>query len=88
MKCIIKTTLCSTFKQLKCVHDTRIDTSNCLKPCSGLLVTSFHKSEETLRLENLFPIIGDYNKYKKITPYPAGLTGNDHEHIFSPAPKH
>ena len=74
MKCIIKTTLCSTFKQLKCVHDTRIDTSNCLKPCFGLLLTSFYKSELHKDVENLLPIFDDYNKYKIISQYP-GLNG-------------
>ena len=73
---------CTSSKELDCVNNISIDNSSCIKPCSGLIVTSFSKSQENEKLENLFPIIGDYNKYKKITPYPAGLTGNEHEHIF------
>ena len=48
----------------------KIDTSSCLKPCSGLIVTSFSKSKLENDLETLFPIIREYNFYKRVTTYP------------------
>ena len=48
----------------------KIDTSSCLKPCSGLIVTSFSKSKLENDLETLFPIIREYNFYKRVTRYP------------------
>ena len=49
-------------------------TTSCLKPCSGLIVTSFSKSEWNNELDYLLPIFGDYNKYKKVTQYPSGYS--------------
>ena len=46
----------------------KVDTSNCLKPCSGLIVTSFSKSEKNKDLDALFSTSGFYDKYKKVTP--------------------
>ena len=54
----------------------KLDTSNCLKPCSGFIVTSFYKSERQKNLDDLFPIYGAYNIFKKITQNPSGYTGN------------
>ena len=54
----------------------KFDTSNCLKPCSGFIVTSFYKSERKKNLDDLFPIYGAYNIFKKITQNPSGYTGN------------
>ena len=59
----------------ECLYNTKIDTSTCFKPCSGLIITSFSKYEQTKDLETLFPIHQDYDKYKKITPYPPGFVG-------------
>ena len=42
-----------------------------MKACSGLIVTSFSKSELKNDLETLFPIFGQYNKYKRISTYPS-----------------
>ena len=65
-----------------------MDTTNCLTPCSGLIVTSFTQSEmaftkekilEMTEVEDLFLA---YDEYKKITQYPSGYTGNDLD-IFS-----
>ena len=52
-----------------------IDSSSCLKPCSGLIVTSFSKTAVTKGSENLVPIVNAYNKYKTITDYPRGQNG-------------
>ena len=53
----------------------QVDTSSCLKPCSGLIVTSFAKSEQHKDLDTLFPIFGEYNLFKKVTEYPSGANG-------------
>ena len=63
-------------KKLECVNNVIVDTVSCLKPCSGLLVTSFSKSNDNKNLDDLFPFLKAYNYYKKITPYPSGYYGN------------
>ena len=62
---------------MDCVNIINVDTSTCRRSCSGLVTTGFNTIQEPDKLKNLFPIIGDYNKYKKITPYPSGLIGKD-----------
>ena len=57
------------------MNQLQVDTSSCLKPCSGLIVTSFAKSEQHKDLDTLFPIIGEYNLFKKVTEYPSGANG-------------
>ena len=49
--------------------------SNCVKPCSGLVVTGYSKTGEIKNLEDLFPVFEDYNNFKKITQYPKGYDG-------------
>ena len=56
------------------MNKIEFENSNCLKPCSGFFVTSFSKSEQNRKLEELFPIFGNYNIYKKITQYPSEYT--------------
>ena len=48
------------------------DTSSCITPCSGLIVTSFSRNDLLNDLEDMFP---EYNNYKNITPYPVGYEG-------------
>ena len=73
----VKEPICSSPKDLECVKKVNVDTSTCLKPCSGLIVTSFSKKSVTKSVEKLFPILKDYNKFKIITEYPPGETGKD-----------
>ena len=76
--CIFDTfqeTLCTSPQELDCVNNVKVDTSSCLKSCSGLIVTSFAKSELKTDLETLFPIFKEYNKYKKVTSFPSGANG-------------
>ena len=75
LKMIFKETLCTSPQELDCVNNVKVDTSSCLKPCSGLIVTSFAKSKLENDLETLFPILGHYNDYKKVTTYPSGANG-------------
>ena len=73
---IFKETLCTSSQELEdCVNNVKVDTSSCLKPCSGLIVTSFVKSELKKNLETLFPIFGQYKLYKKVTTYPSLANG-------------
>ena len=58
------------------IEINNVDTSSCLKPCSGLIVTSFSKTDKNNDLENLFPVFTDYNNFKRITPIPTIATGN------------
>ena len=72
---VFQETLCTSPQELECVKNVEVDTSSCLKPCSGLIVTSFYKSELKKDLETLFPIFGEYNNYKKVTTYPSVVDG-------------
>ena len=63
--------------ELDCVNKISVDTSICTKPCSGIVVTGFNKFQENEKSKNLFPIMGFYNKYKKVTLYPTGLIGKE-----------
>ena len=60
---------------MKCVNNIEVDTSSCLKPCSGLIVTSVIKSDKNRNLEKLLPYVDEYINYKKITKYPVGFDG-------------
>ena len=60
---------------LQCVNGIKLDTDNCLKPCSGLIVNAFTKDEQNKKLENLLPVFDEYNEYKKITKYPSEFNG-------------
>ena len=68
-------TLCTSSKELDCVKNIKVDTTSCLKPCSGLIVTSFYKSRPENNLETLIEIFGEYNLYKKVTTYPFAANG-------------
>ena len=71
---ILQEPLCSS-KDLECVNRINVDTSSCVKPCTGLMVTSFSKSGQTKDLEDIFPISKHYDKYKIITQNPSGQSG-------------
>ena len=62
--------LCSE-KDLECAKNITTFTSSCLKPCSGFFITSFTKTDQGRKLEDVFPIFDQYNAYKKITRFPA-----------------
>ena len=71
-----KAPLCSP-EGIECANKEKIETSSkCMKPCSGLIITSFIKSEKVRSLENLFSIFGPYNEYKTVTNSPVGFQGN------------
>ena len=66
--------ICSPI-DMECVNKVKIDTSNCLKPCSGLIITTFAKTKPSRHLETSFPDFENYKKYKKVTTYPKYLAG-------------
>ena len=47
-----------------------------MKPCSGLIVTSFSKSQQNKNVKNLVPITAAYDSYKIITQNPSGYNGD------------
>ena len=65
---ICQESLCS-LKEMECVESVVIDKFSCLKPCSGLILTSFSKNKFNKDLEDTQTISKDYNDYKKITEY-------------------
>ena len=75
---IVKEPACSLQKIAECVNKIPVDTSSCIKPCSGLIVTSFFKSEKNKNLELLYPKVWrPYNIFKTISAYPSGLIGKN-----------
>ena len=65
---------------MECLNTLEVDTSDCLKPCSGLIVTSFSKTRSSSGSveDPLSVITGDYRKYKKSTQFPSGKPGISH----------
>ena len=39
-------------ENLKCVENVKVDDSNCLPPCTGLIVTSFSKTQQNVDLDS------------------------------------
>ena len=66
---------------MACVNNISIDTSTCLKPCSGLIVTSFSKMKENEKLDKMLNVLENYHSYKMITMFPDGKTG-EYKGIF------
>ena len=72
---LLQEPLCSS-ERLECVENVTVDTSKCMKSCSGLIVTSFSKEGEEKNLDHLFkPIVDSYNNFKKISAYPFSYKG-------------
>ena len=71
-------------KQMNCIENIKVDTSDCLKPCSGLIVTSFTKTQENRNMDNWLTVLDDYQVYKKVTVVPFGETGKYYIKIYHP----
>ena len=68
--------LCTSQLDFKCVNGITIDKSNCLSPCTGLIVTSYYASDLDEDLESLIPEkIDAYRNYTNWTKMPPGLEG-------------
>ena len=61
--------ICSSM-DVECVNKVKVDTSSCLKPCAGLIITTLAKTEPSRKLDTLFPDFKNYESYKKVTGYP------------------
>ena len=74
---VFKNSICLSLEQLECLNKTRVDTSHCIKSCSGLIITTLAKSEQKINWMDFFPktIVNDYSKYKRDTGYPSGKEG-------------
>ena len=72
--------ICSyeSFACVKAVQETKLGNSNCLAPCSGLILTSFSKSVGTKNFGN--KICSCYLKYTKWSPFPHELQGKIEHH--------
>ena len=55
---------------MECMNKVMVDTSSCLKPCSGLIITTLAKTEPRRNLETLFSDFGNYKNYKIDTGHP------------------
>ena len=63
------------------MEKVEVDTTGCLEPCSGLLITSFAKSDQEENIEDLIPIFKDYDRYKNISQYPSGINGENKKSV-------
>ena len=74
---ILKDPLCSSSKRIECLKEVKVVTHDeCVPPCSGLIVTSFAKSDQEKNVDEWFPnLMLQYNQFNKITPYPYGFEG-------------
>ena len=65
---------------MKCLNTLQVDNSECLEPCTGLIVTSFSKSRSSYESmeDPLTSLKEDYEKYKYVTQIPTGKPGLFH----------
>ena len=68
--------LCSSV-QLDCAKKIGFEFANCLPPCSGLVVSSFSKTETNKKLGDLiYNEIISYEKFTRWIEFPEGLKGS------------
>ena len=68
--------LCSSM-QLNCAKNIKFEFENCLPPCSGLVVSSFSKTDANKNLDDLiYNEIISYEKFTRWTEFPEGLKGS------------
>ena len=71
---------------MDCINNiSSVDTSGCIKPCSGLIVTSFIKTQEDRKIDNWLTVLEDYKAYKKITPFPIDEQGKTSLRLAAPS---
>ena len=67
---------CITQSQQECLQKISVETYYCKKPCNGLLITSFFKTEFNKNLERHIPqAFNAYKKYKKMFQYNPIMEG-------------
>ena len=71
---------------MDCINNiSNVNTSECIKPCSGLIVTSFIKTQEDRKIDNWLTVLEDYKAYKKITPFPIDEQGKTSLRLAAPS---
>ena len=74
-----------TIPQLDCVQNIRLKDleAQCLAPCSGLILTSFSKSEPKQDLEKFIPSqVAAYKNYTAWAKFPSEMKGFLKQFIF------
>ena len=71
---LFKEALCSSMEELDCVNMIKVDTSMCLKPCSGLIATA--SIEESFNFDELLPYFLSYKRYKERMKEMSNQQGN------------
>ena len=67
---------CTSSLSMICAKKIKVDYSQCLSPCSGIVLTSFSKSTPMKNLEGLLSTeVIEYNQYMKWSPFPDFLKG-------------
>ena len=80
ISCIIKDPICSS-KDYLCANKIEMEilvkkTENCLPPCSGLLLTSYTKTDPIEKVEDVISsVLPAYSEYTKWYDFPSGLRG-------------
>ena len=69
---------------MSCIKNVEVDTSKCLPPCSGIILTSFFKSKQTDNLESkISETLSAYGKYTKWSTFPSELKGKAKIHCIN-----
>ena len=61
--------------QMECVANVSVEKKNCLKKCSGVLVTSFDKSKDYQSERFISKLSTDYWNYKGYFQFPQQYKG-------------
>ena len=83
--------LCSS-EGIQCVEEIvvenlKVDNSNCLPPCTGLILTSYSKSTVNNNWEDkILKLVYSYLEYTKWEYLPTELKGNTVKSCASPQP--
>ena len=67
-----------TSEKFQCIKSLKNNRSECLHPCSGLLISSFTKSGEGKDLESLISRdVAAYRNFTKWSRFPSGIKGEN-----------
>ena len=62
--------------ELKCIKSVKNDKAKCLRPCSGLIVTGYHRIDDISEYQDIeHYFLEGYNHYKKVTQAPSAYKG-------------
>ena len=70
--------ICTSADKFQCMKSIKNNRSECLHPCSGLLISSFTKSGEGKDLESLISRdVAAYRNFTKWSRFPSGIKGEN-----------